>query len=81
MSFIFRVGTKLQALECFGTWHLREISQKTILSHWRHLFQTENRVPKKQKFLQEESGIPEHPEHGIMDALVYVMNRNRINFM
>uniref|UniRef100_A0A493TC09 Uncharacterized protein n=1 Tax=Anas platyrhynchos platyrhynchos TaxID=8840 RepID=A0A493TC09_ANAPP len=43
--------------------------------------QTENRVPKKQKLLQEESGIPEHPEHGIMDALVYVMNRNRINFM
>uniref|UniRef100_A0A8B9D2Z4 Cytochrome c oxidase subunit 7A2, mitochondrial n=1 Tax=Anser cygnoides TaxID=8845 RepID=A0A8B9D2Z4_ANSCY len=33
--------------------------------------QTENRVPKKQKLFQEDSGIPVHPEHGIMDALVY----------
>lgn len=38
-------------------------------------------VPKKQKLLQEDSGIPVHPKHGIMDALVYVMNRKRINFM
>uniref|UniRef100_A0A8B9C1Y9 Cytochrome c oxidase subunit 7A2, mitochondrial n=1 Tax=Anser brachyrhynchus TaxID=132585 RepID=A0A8B9C1Y9_9AVES len=35
--------------------------------------QTENRVPKKQKLFQEDSGIPVHPEHGIMDALVYTL--------
>ncbi|NWS56780.1 CX7A2 oxidase, partial [Chunga burmeisteri] len=48
---------------------LRQISQRTISTASRRQF--ENRVPEKQKFFQEDNGIPVHLKGGIMDALLY----------
>ncbi|NXJ79338.1 CX7A2 oxidase, partial [Trogon melanurus] len=48
---------------------LRQISQRTISTASRRQF--ENRVPEKQKFFQEDNGLPVHLKGGLMDALLY----------
>ncbi|NXJ68352.1 CX7A2 oxidase, partial [Rostratula benghalensis] len=48
---------------------LRQLSRRTISTASRRQF--ENRVPEKQKFFQEDNGIPVHLKGGVMDALLY----------
>ncbi|KAK2544870.1 cytochrome c oxidase subunit 7A2, mitochondrial isoform X2 [Columba livia] len=49
--------------------NLRQISQRTISTASRR--QIENRIAEKQKFFQEENGIPVHLKGGVMDVLLY----------
>ncbi|NWI08286.1 CX7A2 oxidase, partial [Crypturellus soui] len=48
---------------------LRQISQRTISTASRR--QIENRIAEKQKFFQEDNGIPVHLKGGLMDSLLY----------
>ncbi|KFP31126.1 hypothetical protein N325_06494, partial [Colius striatus] len=48
---------------------VRQISRRTISTASRR--QLENKVPEKQKFFQEDNGIPVYLKGGLMDSLLY----------
>ncbi|XP_010881061.1 cytochrome c oxidase subunit 7A2, mitochondrial [Esox lucius] len=48
---------------------LQQVSRRMLSSSARR--QVENKVPEKQKFFQEDNGIPVHLKGGVSDAILY----------